>query len=114
MARSCWSSRGPRAGQRSGMERQGTCEIPSRSSGRVPDRAARLIKAQARTRTLPRRERCGEHEHREAWGAWNRTHKGPGHACEGSRSAFIVPAKSGNRARWDPTEEREASRGENR
>ena len=50
MARSCWSGRGPRAGQKSGMERQGTCEIPCRSSGRVPDRAARLIKAQARTR----------------------------------------------------------------
>src|SRR6266849_283868 len=30
----------------------------------------------------------------------------------GSRSAFIVPLRAGNRARRDPKEEREASRGE--
>src|SRR3984893_12778863 len=31
----------------------------------------------------------------------------------GSRSAFIVPLRAGNRARRDPKEEREAPRGEN-
>lgn len=31
----------------------------------------------------------------------------------GSRSAFIVLARAGNHARWDPKEGREASRGEN-
>ena len=35
-------------------------------------------------------------------------------AQAGSRSVFIVPMKSGNRAHWDPREERETSRGENR
>ena len=58
--------------------------------------------------SLPRRERLGEHEHREACGTRHRIHKGPGNARAGSRSAFIDPAKSGNRARRDPTEEREA------
>jgi transposase len=31
----------------------------------------------------------------------------------GSRSAFILPLRAGNQARWDPKEGREASRGEN-
>ena len=46
------------------MERQETCEIPCRSSGGVPDRAARLIKAQARTRipAAPGPERVNDFE----------------------------------------------------
>src|SRR5215472_15512933 len=60
------------------------------------------------------RERHGEHEQCEAYvEPATETIRKRAHAA-GSRSVFIVPLTAGNRARRDPREGRETSRGENR
>ena len=69
-ARSLRLDRGPRAGQRHGTDRQGTCEIPLASTGATSRNAERrLIKCSRPGGDLPaRRERLGEHERgRSAW-----------------------------------------------
>src|ERR1700726_967213 len=71
-------------------------------------------KARACRRPPRLQERYGGHEAGGVAWAAEANQKANVDKRVGSRSAFIVPMRAGNRARRDPKEGREAPRGENR